>query len=78
MPVMTTTRPVTVAQRLHARLTRAAGVAGVVRQVLGVPDYERYLGDALARDPDARPLSRDEFVAARLRARYDTPGSRCC
>jgi uncharacterized short protein YbdD (DUF466 family) len=60
---------------LRAWLARAGHV---VREVLGVPDYERYLGDALARDPNARPLSRDEFVAARLRARYDSPGSRCC
>jgi len=63
------------ASRLRAWIERAGRVA---RQVLGAPDYERYLGDALARDPDERLLSRDEFVAARLRARYDSPGSRCC
>lgn len=49
-----------------------------VRLVLGVPDYERYLVAHLARHPEARPQSRDEFVAARLRARYERPGSRCC
>ena len=75
MPVTMTARRVRPATGLRGWLARAGRVA---RQVLGVPDYERYLGDALARDPDARPLSRDEFVAARLRARYDAPGSRCC
>ena len=55
-----------------------AALGRAVRLVLGVPDYERYLGAELARHPDAPPLSRDEFVAARLRARYERPGSRCC
>ena len=68
-------RPTSATGRLAAWL---AGAGRAVRLVLGVPDYERYLGDALARDPTARPLSRDEFVAARLRARYERPGSRCC
>lgn len=75
MSVTTTPRRVAPTARLLAWLARAARV---VRQVLGVPDYECYLGDALARDPHAIPLTRDEFVAARLRARYDRPGSRCC
>ena len=75
MPLVTSDCRPTVAERVRAWLARGPAV---VRQVLGVPDYERYLGDALARDPDARPLSRDEFVAARLRARYERPGSRCC
>ena len=75
MADVVTSRPVSLTARLRAWVSRAGSVA---RQVLGVPDYERYLGDALARDPHARPLTRDEFVAARLRARYDRPGSRCC
>lgn len=70
-----TTAPVPVAARLRAWLRSAASVA---RQVLGVPDYERYLRDARACAPRERPLTRDEFVDARLRARYERPGSRCC
>jgi uncharacterized short protein YbdD (DUF466 family) len=75
MRVVPNPRPGIVAPRLRAWLSRAGGVA---REVLGVPDYERYLRDASARDPLARPLSRDELVADRLRARYERPGSRCC
>lgn len=75
MPILSIVRPGSGLARLGAWLGRAGGVA---RQVLGVPDYERYLADALDHDPHTVPLGRDEFVAARLRARYDTPGSRCC
>ncbi|MFL5577339.1 MAG: YbdD/YjiX family protein [Gemmatimonadaceae bacterium] len=55
---------------------RRAGRA--LRDVLGVPDYGRYVAHLEERHPGARPMSRDEFVAARLRARYERPGSRCC
>jgi uncharacterized short protein YbdD (DUF466 family) len=57
---------------------RLASAARALRMVLGAPDYERYLSHARERHPEVPPLSRDEFVAARLRARYERPGSRCC
>ena len=56
-------------------LTQAAQV---VRRVIGAPDYERYLAHMRDRHPDCTPLSREQFIAASLSARYDRPGNRCC
>jgi uncharacterized short protein YbdD (DUF466 family) len=50
----------------------------VLRTVIGVPDYERYLRHMRARHPEALVLTRDEFVRHRLESRYSRPGSRCC
>jgi uncharacterized short protein YbdD (DUF466 family) len=67
------------ARRAAARAREGARrAAGVLRAVMGVPDYGHYVAHLAERQPDARPMSRDEFVAARLRARYERPGSRCC
>jgi len=52
--------------------------ADVVRRVIGVPDYERYLAHVQACHPGAMPMSRDEFARERLASRYERPGSRCC
>jgi len=56
-------------------LTQAALV---VRRVIGAPDYEGYLTHVRERHPGCTPLSREQFIAASLSARYDKPGSRCC
>jgi uncharacterized short protein YbdD (DUF466 family) len=53
-------------------------VASVLRRVIGVPDYERYVAHIAHRHPDATPLSREEFARDALSRRYDRPGSRCC
>ena len=50
----------------------------VVRTVIGVPDYDRYLRHMQAHHPEAAILSKAEFATARLEARYSKPGSRCC
>lgn len=52
--------------------------AMIVRRVIGAPDYERYVAHLRHRHPDVVPLSREQFIAASLHARYDKPGSRCC
>jgi uncharacterized short protein YbdD (DUF466 family) len=65
----------------HApRFARAlfARALSIVRTVVGAPDYARYLAHQRARHPDATPLSREEFVRERERARYEGTGSRCC
>jgi uncharacterized short protein YbdD (DUF466 family) len=59
-------------QPLFARL----GVA--LRAIVGAPDYARYLAHQRAHHPNATPLSRREFARERERARYETPGGRCC
>lgn len=51
---------------------------GVLRTVIGVPDYERYLRHMRARHPECAVLSQAEFAKLRLEARYSRPGSRCC
>jgi len=57
---------------------RFAAWARVARVIAGAPDYERYLAHMRRRHPATRPLTRDEFTRARMRDRYDRPGSRCC
>ena len=50
----------------------------VLRTVIGVPDYERYLRHMRVRHPGGAVMSKEEFALARLEARYSRPGSRCC
>ena len=53
-------------------------VATVVRRVIGVPDYERYLAHMHAAHPGSPTLDADAFGRDALSRRYDRPGSRCC
>ena len=69
-------RSLSTAARDAAR--RMAAGARAARVVVGAPDYDRYLAHHARCHPDAAPLSRDSFVEAALRARYERPGSRCC
>ncbi|HYW52002.1 MAG TPA: YbdD/YjiX family protein [Gemmatimonadaceae bacterium] len=50
----------------------------VLRTIIGVPDYERYLRHMAARHPGCAVKSKAEFAQERLEARYSRPGSRCC
>ena len=52
--------------------------ANVIRRVIGVPDYDRYVAHARAHHPDACVMSRDEFMRQRQADRYSKPGARCC
>jgi uncharacterized short protein YbdD (DUF466 family) len=52
--------------------------ACVVRRVIGVPDYDRYVAHVRAHHPGAEPMSEQEFVQQRLVDRYSRPGNRCC
>ena len=53
-------------------------LARVVRTIIGVPDYDRYVAHCRLRHPGEPVMSRDAFVRERLAARYERPGSRCC
>jgi uncharacterized short protein YbdD (DUF466 family) len=64
-----------VAQSARESVERAACI---VRRVIGVPDYDRYVAHVRAHHPDATPLTHEEFVRQRLVDRYSRPGSRCC
>jgi uncharacterized short protein YbdD (DUF466 family) len=52
--------------------------ACIVRRVIGVPDYDRYLAHQRTHHPDETPLTAREFERQRLVDRYSRPGSRCC
>lgn len=52
--------------------------AVVIRRVIGVPDYERYVAHVRAAHPGTVPMSRAEFERSRLEDRYSKPGQRCC
>ncbi|MFL5500180.1 MAG: YbdD/YjiX family protein [Gemmatimonadaceae bacterium] len=52
--------------------------ASVMRAVLGVPDYQRYLTHMRTAHPGDRVMSETEFRHTRMNDRYNTPGSRCC
>ena len=52
--------------------------ADVVRRIMGVPDYERYLTHVRECHPGTVPMSKEEFARERLASRYERPGSRCC
>jgi uncharacterized short protein YbdD (DUF466 family) len=64
----------TVAQ-LEDALRRAASI---VRRVIGVPDYDRYVEHVRTCHPGMEPMSRLEFEHARLEDKYSRPGQRCC
>jgi uncharacterized short protein YbdD (DUF466 family) len=52
--------------------------ASVVRRIIGVPDYDRYLVHMTTHHPDVIPMTPREFERVRLNDRYSQPGSRCC
>jgi uncharacterized short protein YbdD (DUF466 family) len=56
----------------------AAALRRVLHQVIGAPDYERYVAHVRECHPDRAPMTREEFARERLEARYSRPGSRCC
>jgi uncharacterized short protein YbdD (DUF466 family) len=51
--------------------------AAIVRRILGVPDYERYVAHVQMAHPGQAPMSEEEFFRERLEGRAK-PGSRCC
>ena len=56
---------------------RLARVGAIVRRILGVPDYERYLAHVQVAHPGQVPMTEKEFFRERLEGRAK-PGSRCC
>ncbi len=57
---------------------RLRGVLGVVRQIVGAPDYERYLEHHAACHPERRPLSPREYYADFVIRRFGSGATRCC
>ena len=63
------------ASRISAGLIRAAAI---LRRVIGVPDYERYVTHMRATHPGCVIMTAEEFARESMERRYSTPGSRCC
>lgn len=61
-----------------AELTWWERAATTLRRIIGAPDYAAYVAHVKECHPDRAPLSEREFVAERLKSRYETPGNRCC
>lgn len=60
-------------------MTRILGEIGrVLRALLGVPDYARYVEHCRLHHPGNRLLTHEEFLSDRLERKYSQPGSRCC
>jgi uncharacterized short protein YbdD (DUF466 family) len=59
----------------RSRIERALNV---VRRIIGVPDYDRYVAHVRANHPGREPMLRQEFDRQRMADRYSKPGSRCC
>jgi len=64
--------------RLQSIKDACRDTANVIRRVIGVPDYDRYVSHLRSHHPNARPMTRDEFILQRQADRYSKPGARCC
>lgn len=53
-------------------------LTAVLRRIIGVPDYDRYLAHMRECHAGAVPMTREEFERARLEDKYNRPGHRCC
>ena len=63
--------------RSAIRLLR--GAARVVREVVGAPDYERYLEHQATHHPGCAPLTPREYYAEFVTRRFGGAGpTRCC
>jgi len=54
------------------------GLPSVVRQVVGAPDYERYLEHHARCHAGAAPLDRRAFYAEFISRRFGPGPTRCC
>jgi len=53
-------------------------LARVLRAMLGVPDYGKYVERCRQRHPATQPMTRDQFTIDFLERKFSRPGSRCC
>jgi uncharacterized short protein YbdD (DUF466 family) len=59
-------------------IERIRAIRSACRQVLGIPDYERYLVHMGIHHPGDPPLSRRDFFARSIDRKYGRSGPRCC
>ncbi|TAM00815.1 MAG: YbdD/YjiX family protein [Paraburkholderia sp.] len=53
-------------------------IRGAYRQVIGIPDYERYAEHMALHHPGAPLLSRRAFFAQAIDRKYGRGKQRCC
>jgi len=53
-------------------------ITDVLRRIIGVPDYERYVAHVRECHAGTAPMSREDFERSRLEDKYNRPGHRCC
>ena len=68
----------TVREAVQSARDQIERAACMVRRIIGVPDYDRYVAHVREHHPGMEPLSEAEFIQQRLADRYSRPGSRCC
>lgn len=66
------------AGRGGALLDAARVVRQACRQIVGIPDYERYLAHMQAHHPGEALLSRRDFFAQAIDRKYGRGRTRCC
>jgi uncharacterized short protein YbdD (DUF466 family) len=57
---------------------RVERVAKVVRRIIGVPDYDRYVAHLRMHHPEMTPMCQRDFERQRIQDKYSRPGGRCC
>jgi uncharacterized short protein YbdD (DUF466 family) len=57
---------------------RVERAANILRRIIGVPDYDRYVAHLHAHNPDMTPMCRRDFERQRIQDKYSRPGGRCC
>lgn len=65
-------------QEMEQRTAFLDQAVAVLRRIIGVPDYDRYVAHMRERHPGESPMSRPEFERRCQDDRYNRPGSRCC
>ena len=53
-------------------------LAGILRRIIGAPDYDAYLAHFREHHPADAPMDQRAFHEHQLDLRYARPGSRCC
>ena len=59
-------------------LDRLRAVRQGYLQVVGIPDYERYVAHAASHHPGEPVLPRREFYLQEIERKYGRSGPRCC
>jgi len=74
----TTGAPVTADSRAQKLQGGIRALRQACRQIVGIPDYDRYVAHMAKHHPGDAVLSREEFFARTIDHKYGRNGPRCC